>query len=178
MYTGKKVRLREYRLEDVKMAQDYINDPDVKRLLHPGIPYLYTFEDEKKWYDNMSATKDNYSFAIETLDDKKYIGGCGINEIDWKNSVVTVGIFIGDKEYWGKGYGTDAMMVLVKFIFEQMNLHKIKLHVYSFNVRAIKSYEKCGFVREGLLRQEMYRDGKYSDEVVMGLLSDEYFNNK
>ena len=175
MYTGNKVRLREYRKDDAKQAQDYINDPQVKRLLHPGIPFLNTFEDEEKWIEGLSAKKENYSFAIETLEDSKYIGGCGINDIDWKNSVIVVGIFIGDKNYWSKGYGTDAMKVLIKFIFEQMNIHKIKLNVYSFNERAIRSYVKCGFKHEGTLRKEIFRDGKYYDEIVMGLLSEEYF---
>jgi RimJ/RimL family protein N-acetyltransferase len=88
--------------------------------------------------------------------------------------VAVVGIFIGDKNYWGKGYGTDAMSVLVKFIFEQMNIHKVKLNVFSYNERAIKSYEKCGFKVEGVLRQEIFRDGKYYDEIIMGLLKEEY----
>lgn len=175
MYTGQLVRLREYKREDVVQAQRYLNDPEVKRLLQPGIPFLYTLEDEHRWFDSMSASKETYSFAIETLEDKRYIGGCGLNHIDWKNSVAVVGIFIGDKEYWGRGYGTDAMKVLVKFIFEQMNINKIKLNVYSFNNRAVKSYEKCGFKLEGTLRQEIFRDGKYHDEYVMSILKEEYF---
>lgn len=174
MYTGELVRLREYKREDIKLAQDYVNDPEVKRLLHPGIPYLYTFEDEQKWFDSLSATNDEYSFAIETLEDNKYIGGCGINKINWKNSVAEVGIFIGDKDKWGKGYGTDAMRILIKFIFEQMNINKIKLNVFSFNQRAIKSYEKCGFKIEGVLRQEVFRDGQYYDDIIMGILREEY----
>lgn len=174
MYTGQKVRLREYRKEDIEKALAYINDSEVKKLLAPGIPYLNTLEDERKWVENLSASNDIYSFAIETLGDEKYVGGCGLNSIDWKNSVAVVGIFIGDKNYWGKGYGTDAMKVLIKFIFEQMNVHKIKLNVYSFNERAIKSYEKCGFKVEGVLRQEIFRDGRYYDEIIMGLLKEEY----
>lgn len=174
MYTGTKVKLREYRKEDVPQALAYMNDPEVKRLLTPGIPFLYTLEDELKWYDGLSAMKDTYNFAIETLEDQRYIGGCGINSVDWKNSLVVVGIFIGDKNYWGKGYGTDAMRVLIKFIFEQMNIRKIKLNVYAFNERAVKSYEKCGFVKDGTLRQEIFRDGKYHDEYIMSILRDEY----
>lgn len=177
MYIGNKIRLREYRREDVKSAQNYMNNPELKKLLTPGIPYLYTFEDEQRWYESLSANKDIYSFAIETIEDDKYIGGCGINKVDWKNSVAIVGIFIGDKNYWGKGYGTDAMKVLIKFIFEQMNINKIKLNVYDYNKRAIKSYEKCGFKTEGILREEIFRDGKYHDEYVMGILKEEHFNN-
>jgi RimJ/RimL family protein N-acetyltransferase len=174
MYTGQKVRLREYRKEDIERALLYVNDSEVKKLLTPGIPYLNTLEDERKWVEGLSASKDNYSFAIETLEDGKYIGGCGLNSIDWKNSVAVVGIFIGDKNYWGKGYGTDAMEVLIRFIFEQMNIHKVKLNVFSYNERAIKSYEKCGFKVEGVIRQEIFRDGRYYDDIIMGLLKEEY----
>lgn len=175
MYTGEKVKLRAYKREDIQLAQQFLNDAETKRFLTPGIPYPIVLEQEYKWFEGMSSSEDRYSFAIETLKDGKYIGGCGLNSVDWKNSVAVVGIFIGDKNYWGKGYGTDAMKVLIRFIFEQMNVNKIKLFVYSFNERAVKSYEKCGFVKEGVLRQEMYRDGKYHDEYVMGVLRDEYF---
>ena len=175
MYEGKLVRLRAYKKEDIEVVLKYINDEEVKRNLIPGIPFPYTLEDEEKWYESNTALKDTYNFAIETLEDKKYLGGCGINEVDWKNSKAVIGIFIGNKEYWNKGYGTDVMNTLIRFIFEQMNINKIKLNVYSFNERAIKCYEKCGFKREGVLRQEIFRDGKYHDEIVMGLLKDEWF---
>lgn len=170
MLIGKQVQLREYRSTDAEKAQNYLNDFEVTRLLTPGIPFPYTLEDEKQWVSSQSAMKDLYNFAIETLEDGRYIGGCGINHLDWKNSIATVGIFIGDKSLWGKGYGTDAMKLLISFIFEQMNINKIKLNVYAFNERAVKCYEKCGFVKEGTLRQEIYRDGRYYDVYVMGLL--------
>lgn len=174
MYKGEKVKLREYSKEDIKQAQMYVNDPEVKMLLTPGIPFPYTLEDEEKWYESQSANNDTYNFAIETLDEGKYIGGCGINKIDWKNSNVIIGIFIGDKNYWEKGYGTDAIKVLIKFIFNEMNINRIKLNVFSFNKRAIKCYEKCGFKVEGVLRQELFRDGEYHDDILMGLLKEEY----
>lgn len=173
MYSGKKVRLRAYKKEDVEYAWKYINDEEIKRCLIPGIPYPMTLEEEEKWYQEQSAFRDTYNFAIETLEEGKYIGGCGINKVDWKNSVATVGIFIG-KDYLSRGYGTDAMNTLVGFIFNQMNINKVKLNVYSFNERAIKSYKKCGFKLEGTLRQEIFRDGKYYDEYVMGILREEY----
>lgn len=178
MYLGKKTRLREYRKEDIPKVQRFINDPEIRSLLHVGIPYLYTLEDEMKWYEEITALKDTYTFAIETIGDKKYIGGCGVNRVDWKNSVAEVGIFIGDKDFLGKGYGTDAMQTLISFIFNEMNINKIKLKVFSFNKPAIRSYEKCGFKVEGVLRQEIYRDGSYHDDVVMGLLREEYLQTK
>lgn len=176
MYEGKKIRLREYRKSDVEAAQNYINDKELKKNLNPGIPFPYTLQDEEKWFESNTALKDTYNFAIETLDDNIYIGGCGINQVDWKNSNVEIGIFIGDKEYWNKGYGTDAMNVLIRFIFNEMNINKIKLNVYSFNKRAMRCYEKCGFITEGVLRKELYREGNYHDIIVMGLLKEEYMN--
>jgi RimJ/RimL family protein N-acetyltransferase len=174
MYTGTLVRLREYRKEDIPLAQGFINDPEMKLLLAPGVPFPVTLDDEEKWVRSNSAMKDEYSFAIETLDGGEYIGGCGINSIDWKNSKVLVGIFIGNKNYLGRGYGTDAMRVLISFIFNEMNVHKIKLLVYAFNERAIRSYKKCGFVVEGIKRQEVFKAGQYHDELEMGLLREEW----
>jgi len=170
---GKQVRLREYRKEDVVLAHKYINDFEVKRLLFPGIPFPMRLEEEEKWYESQSAFKDTYSFAIESLESGEYLGGCGINEVDWKNSVVIVGIFLG-KPFWNKGFGSDAMRILLRFIFEQMNINKVNLNVYSFNERAIASYVKCGFKVEGRLRQRVFRDGKYHDEVIMGILRSEF----
>ena len=100
MYTGEKVRLREYRKEDIPQALAYVNDPEVKRLLNPNIPYPLTLSDEEKWVAEQSASSQAAdSFAIETLADGKYIGGCGINSVNWKNSTAEVGIFIGDQAF-------------------------------------------------------------------------------
>jgi RimJ/RimL family protein N-acetyltransferase len=173
---GRKVYLREYRKEDIVLAHEYINDYEVKRMLVPGIPFPLRLEEEEKWYDSQSSSKDTYSFAIAKIEDNEYIGGCGINEVDWKNSVVTVGIFIA-KKFWNEGYGTDAMRILLRFVFEQMNINKAKLNVYSFNRRAIRSYQKCGFRIEGTLRQEIFRDGSFHDEIIMGILKDEFGRN-
>jgi RimJ/RimL family protein N-acetyltransferase len=174
MYYGEKVKLRAYKREDVPLACDYMNDSELKAHLGTDVPYPMTFDQELKWYESLANAKDNYSFAIEDLETGKYIGGCGINDVNWLSRVATIGIFIGDKSYWSKGYGTDAMQVLLKFVFEQMNMNKIKLFVFQFNKRAQKCYEKCGFKVEGVLRQELFRDGKYYDEIAMGILREEW----
>ncbi|MBE0451005.1 MAG: GNAT family N-acetyltransferase [Clostridia bacterium] len=175
MLTGEMVKLRAYKREEMPKVVALINDPEVKSLLTPGVPFPYTLEDEYKWYESLTGNSSGtYNFAIETIDDGLYLGGCGINNIDWKNRVAVVGIFIGEKSFWGKGYGTDAMKVLMDFIFMEMNINKIKLNVFGFNPRAKKSYEKCGFKVEGHLKQEIFRDGVYHDESVMAILREEY----
>lgn len=173
MFKGKQVRLRNYNKEDMPLALAYMNDEEINRNLMPGIPYPLTLEDQERWYSNQSGIKDTYNFAIETLEEGKYIGGCGINSVDWKNSNVVIGIFIGDKDYWSKGYGTDALQLLINFIFDEMNIHKIKLNVYSFNKRAIRCYEKCGFKQDGVLREEIFKNGQYYDQWAMSLLKSE-----
>jgi len=174
MFTGKLVRLRDYHKDELSRVKDYFNDPEMKTNLAPGVPFPYTLEDEEKWYASQSAMKDTYTFAIEEIATGEYLGGCGVNEVDWKNSRATVGIAIVNKKYLGRGYGTDAMRVLISFIFNEMNVRKINLHVYAFNERAIKSYKKCGFVVEGTFRKEIFKNGAYHDEIRMGLLREEW----
>jgi RimJ/RimL family protein N-acetyltransferase len=178
MYEGKLVRLRAYRKEDIPLAQQWLNEPDMKLNLAPGVPYPYTLEDEEKWYASNSSMNDAYIFAIETVATGEYIGGCGVNSVDWKNSFAHVGIAVCNREYLGKGYGTEAMRLLVDFIFNEMNLHKVCLYVYEFNERAIKSYLKCGFVLEGTLRDQVFKAGRYWNQLSMGILRDEWLAAK
>jgi RimJ/RimL family protein N-acetyltransferase len=178
MYTGTKIRLRAIRQEDIPVILKYINDESIKRFLCPGVPFPITEVEEQRWYEAKSSQGSEYTFAIETIKNPEYIGGCGVNKMDWKNSVAQVGIFIGNPKFLDKGYGTDAMKTLIRFIFDQMNAHKIKLNVYSFNERAIRCYEKCGFQTDGVLRKEIFRDGEYHDELVMSILREEYEQTK
>ena len=178
MYTGEKVRLRAYTKEDIPIRLSYINDIEIANSLTADVPYPITLHEEEKWFESISSGSDKYMFAIETIDGNHFIGGCSINDVNWKNSVATVGIFIGDKDYWGNGYGNDAMNILISFIFNEMNINKIRLISYSFNKRAIKSFEKCGFVIEGILRNEVFKDGTYFDKIAMGILREEFLGRK
>lgn len=174
MYSGQLVKLRAYKEEDIEKATVYINDEEVKKLMDSTIPFPMTKWQEEEWVRSRKANTDfTYDFAIEDLKTGKYIGGCSINECDVKNRTCVVGIMIGDKEYWGKGYGSDALKVLIKFIFEEVNMNKIKLNVFSFNNRAIACYKKVGFKEEGILKKEIYRNGKYYDEIIMAMFKDD-----
>ncbi len=178
MFIGKRVKLRELKIEDVEPAYRYMSDPEVLLNLSPGIPYPMTLERERHWFESQIEMKDTYNFSIEDIETGLYIGGCGINKIDWKNSIATVGIYIGDKDFRGKGYGTEAMGLFIDFIFNQMNINRVQLFVFSFNERAIRSYKKIGFVEEGRLKQSIFRNGKYHDELIMSILREDYFSTK
>lgn len=170
MYYGDKVCLRAYKEEDIKIATALVNDKELKKFLVTNIPFPTSLWEEESWVKSQNENKNGeYNFAIEDVKTGKYIGGCGIQNVNWLARIATVGIMIGDKDFWGKGYGTDAMKVLIKFIFDDMNIRKIKLNTFSFNSRAIKCYEKCGFKVEGVLKDEIFKDGKYYDEIAMAI---------
>jgi RimJ/RimL family protein N-acetyltransferase len=175
MYSGKLVKLRAYKEADIEKAVEFINDEEVKKLLDSNIPFPMTKWQEEEWVKSRKANTDfTYDFAIEDLKTGKYIGGCSINECNVKNRTCEIGIMIGDKEYWSKGYGSDALKLLIKFIFEEVNMNKIKLKVFSFNNRAIACYKKVGFKEEGILKKELYRSGKSYDVIPMAIFKDDF----
>ncbi len=175
MLIGERVRLREYRKTDLEAVKTYINDPAIMRMLRPGIPFPFLDHDEEKWINNQSGLNtQSYSFAVETLENKEYIGGCGFNQIDWKNRHTEIGIFLGKNDHRGKGLGTEVLRLLIEFGFNELNLNKIKLGVYSFNNRAIKCYEKVGFVTEGIFKEDLFRGGQYHDVIHMALFRKDF----
>ncbi|PJI07886.1 MULTISPECIES: GNAT family N-acetyltransferase [Clostridium] len=174
MYYGEKVCLRAYKEEDIELATKFMNNEELQKFLNPRVPFPMSKLGEEEWIKAQKANENGqFNFAIEDIKTEKYIGGCGINELNWLVRTAEVGIWVS-KEYWGKGYGTDAMRVLLKFIFQNMNINKVKLSVFSFNERAIKSYKKCGFKVEGTLKDEIFKDGKYYDEILMAIFKDEF----
>ena len=170
---GKKVRIRAIEKTDIDEIMKWVNDPEVMDNLLTRYPV--SRYQEEKWIEKaLDGTNDrNKVFAIETKDGV-YLGGIGLHRIDWENRNAEVGLVIGKKEYWNKGYGTDAMMTILDFAFSHMNLHRVYLRVYSFNERGIRSYEKCGFRNEGIMRDDLFAHGKYHDTIIMGILKHEF----
>lgn len=173
MIQGKLVRLRAVEPEDLPKTVAILNDPDVSIPL--GALYLgIALEQEETWYGNYLQSKDYLSsLVIENLETGEHMGHIGLNTINYKNRKATIGLFLG-KEYWGKGYGRDAMMALCHFGFMQLNLQKIQLYVFALNKRGIRMYEKCGFQTEVILREHAYVDGRFVDARIMGVLIEEF----
>ncbi len=170
MYEGKLVRLRAFDNSDLMQCLKWSNDYEVMRGASGAILYPSTVDDEARAMgQNTSYTAGEYQFAVETLAGEKLIGKCGFTRVNWKNRLGEMAILIGEKEHRGKGYGADAVQTLCRFGFGEMNLRKIKAVVFDFNQAALRCYEKCGFVREGVLKQEMYRDGAYHDVILLAL---------
>ncbi len=173
---GKLVRLRAYEKSDLDAVMKWINDEEVTELLGGEmLGYPVSSLSEEKFIEAAASPSDKQkTFVIETLAERRYVGAISFNVIDWRNRSAGVGIVIGDKSVWGKGYGTDAMRILMRLGFDKMNLHRLWLHVFDYNQRAIASYEKCGFKREGVLREDHFARGGYHDTIVMGILESEY----
>jgi len=176
---GERVRLRHTEKEDLPLFVEWLNDPDVRRGLMLHLPL--SIAEEQQWFENMLASpQDERPLVIETQNDDgwRMIGNCSFNNLDWRNRNAELGIFIGDKSSWDRGYGTEVMRLLVKHGFTTLNLHLIYLRVYENNHRAIRAYEKAGFVEEGRLRQMIYQDGQYLDVIWMSVLRTEWQENE
>ena len=172
MYEGKLVRLRAITREDLPRYVAWINDWEVARHLEFFRPV--NLEGEERWYNSLlESSDDNFVFAVETLEGR-HIGSVGLHQVHSRHRSAMMGIFIGDKEHWGRGCGSDAIRLMIRYGFEMLNLNRIWLQVFEFNERAIRCYEKCGFRREGTLRQAHYSEGQYCDVRVMGILRGEY----
>ncbi|MGL4449687.1 MAG: GNAT family N-acetyltransferase [Sarcina sp.] len=176
IFTGSKIILRSYKKEDLKKALEYINDYKITKNLSLDAIFPVSLEAEEEFIKRSCEKKIDmtYNFALESIETGEYIGGCGINKTDLKNRNCTIGVFIGDQELWGQGYGTDAMEVLIHYIFNELNFEKIKLSVYSFNDRALKCYTNLGFIEEGRLKKEIFREGKYYDVILMAMFREDY----
>ncbi len=171
MIQGKKVRLRAVEPSDLPDYHRWLNDPKVIRHLELYAPL--STPDEEAWYEAMRADASQSVFAIET-ETGQHIGNLALMRINWKDRSAELGIVIGDKSQWGKGYGQDAIRTLLDFAFDEMNLHRVYLRVHANHQLAINLYRKCGFVKEGRLREDIYSEGQYHDVLVMSMLKREF----
>ncbi len=147
------------------------NDPQVSA--HTGdIAYMIPVEKQQEYLESMR--ENGYAFLIVMLTSDHPVGLCRLKNVDMINRTATLGIFIGDKEYWNRGLGTEATKLLLDFGFNVLNLRNIMLQVFSFNQRAIRSYEKCGFREIGRRRKAIMYGNKHYDEVYMDILAEEF----
>ncbi|TDL38280.1 N-acetyltransferase [Macrococcoides bohemicum] len=169
---GEKIKLDSIKKYDLERFFELQSQPINRLYANEEIPFPLTEKDHIDFYESISGNKDSFIFGIYT-EDKILIGTCGIYKIDWQNGFGFVGIAI-DQNYHNQGYGTDAMKTLLTFVFEFISINKIKLQVFEFNKSAIASYEKLGFIKEGTMRQEIFRFGQYFDVIQYGILREEY----
>jgi RimJ/RimL family protein N-acetyltransferase len=171
---GEHVYLRATERDDVPLFIVWLNDAETTSFLNMRAPMSAAMEE--RWFEGMVERqgKDHYHYMICMLEGDRPIGSLTLFAVDYVNGNAGIGISIGEKSLWGKGYGTDAMNALLDFGFGMLRMERLWLEVYDFNKRARRSYEKSGFVSEGMERHAVYKQGRYLDVELMSMLRDEW----
>ncbi|HTX93221.1 MAG TPA: GNAT family protein [Anaerolineales bacterium] len=180
MIYGDRTRLRRDERSDIPRFLEWLNDPEAVQYL--GVLNLpMSMANEEEWFEHMlGLPRQEQPFAIEIREPSpsgeswRLIGNCGFMDFNQVVHSAEVGIFIGDKSYWNKGYGTEVMRLLLQVGFGTLNLNRIFLRVDQANLGGIHAYEKAGFVHEGRMREAAFRNGQYSDMLLMSVLRSEW----
>ena len=175
MIYGERLRLRALERSDVPQYYEWVNDPEVTAGLTLFLP-MSTLDEEKWFEDSTQRPQETRPLVIEIQegDGWRMVGNCSFIELDWVARSAEFGIMIGDKTVWNRGYGTETVLLLLQHGFNTLNLNRISLKVFADNERAIRAYEKAGFVQEGRMRQAVYRQGRYWDVLFMSVLREEW----
>lgn len=173
----KNLILRAVEEKDLPLMVEWRNDPEINYYFYEYEPLSLSMQ--KLWFENyLKNIQTDKIFIIDEKLERKTIGMVSIYHIDWRNKKAEWGRLIILKEFQGRGYGKEIEKEIYKYSFEHLNLNKLSCEVYAFNEKVVKAHEKMGSKIEGLLRQHVYRHGKYQDVYVMSILRDEYFELK
>jgi RimJ/RimL family protein N-acetyltransferase len=168
---GEKVYLRPLEEADAVECHTWLNDPDVRRTLNARLgPFSEAMS--REWIRKLDF-RTIIGFAIVTRDGDAYIGNCDLRDVNPVDRNAGLGIVIGRKTEWGRGFGTEAVALLCRYAFDGLNLHKVHLSCYATNERGLRLYARLGFVEEGRRREQMFVEGRWVDEVLFGLLRGE-----
>ena len=174
MFSSKRLQFRKMVENDIEKYHSWRNDVDVMNTTSLSLD-LYSLDETRHFVENIILNStSSKSYIIEERESATAIGVMSLINIDTKNRNAQCIIDIGEKEYWGKGYGTEALKTLLEYAFLELNLHRVSLRVFSLNEKAIRIYDKLGFVKEGVMRESLYRNGKWHDIIIMGVLKREY----
>lgn len=158
--------------EDAPRLAAFVNDPDVRRTVLTHRPM--SVGAEEAFLAALPNSLNDVMLGIVLRELGELIGVTGLHRLDWRDRRGDLGLLIGDKEEWGKGYGTEATRLMLDYAFGTLNLNKVTLEVFSNNPGGLRAYEKAGFQREGLLRQQHFIEGRYVDGIVMGMLREQW----
>lgn len=171
---GENVRLSTFNDSDIQLVQSWFEDADFMRnfSLVPSDPKPPQVIGQ--FIQGALEAGNRYLFSVRIKSTDEVIGAIELKDISWNNGYCEIGIGIGNPEHRGKGYGKEAMKLALDFVFSELNLYRIHLLTFDYNLSAIKLYESLGFVKEGVYRNMVHRDGKRFDMYLYGLLRDEW----
>ena len=167
-YEGERIYFRPIEVEDAPLLQRWVNDPRVWSTMGMRGPINAAYE--RQWIEGRKPTADDYMFGIVVKQTHQLVGACGLHRVCPINRKATLGIMIGEVDQQNQGYGREAVRLVLRFAFEELNLHRVELAVFDHNPRAIRVYERAGFELEGRFREAAYRHGRYHDELRYAVL--------
>lgn len=177
LFQGELVRLEAPETEiSSKLFSKWAQDTEYLRLLDSEPARLWSIAKMKEWLEKHIEKDDPREFLlmIRALQENTLIGAVDLEGIRWHHGDAWVGIGIGERQYWDKGYGSDALRVMMRYTFTELNLHRLTLSVFEYNPRAVRCYQKIGFVEEGRFRKFLKRGGQRWDLIIMGILREEW----
>ena len=174
LFKGTTVQLTALTADDLATVALWYQNAKFLRLFDtlPAAPQ--TTQQLAQWLEDQHKSTDSFLFGIRLLDDDELLGLTTLDGVAWNHQVSGVSIAIGEEKNWGKGYGYEAMQLVLRFAFNELNLHRVQLTVFSYNTRGIALYERLHFQREGVHREHLQRDGKRHDMYLYGLLRHEW----
>lgn len=165
---GKLVTLRAIELSDCEMLRSLMNDPEIEYMLG-GWSFPVSTDEQEQWCQNLSASKDTLRVIIEA--ESTTIGTAVLSDIDYKNGTAQIHIKLMPGDNRHKGYGSDTVNTLVRYAFHELRLHCVYAHVNEHNEPSQRLFHKCGFQQEGILRDRIYKDGRYIGIIVLSRLN-------
>lgn len=171
---GKKVRLARPTDDDIAAIAGWSQDLEYQRLLRRSMVYPGSVEEHRQWFAGMFKDEESFPFSIRTLVEDRLVGVLVIRDIFWQARHCSFFIGIGDPGERGQGFGSDAVRVLLRYAFLEMNMHCVRLEVMAYNPEAVRAYEAAGFQMNGHQRAFVYRDGVYYDVLQMSILREEW----
>lgn len=175
LFQGEKIYLVGLEPEqDAEIFSRWTQNTEYNRLLNTEPAQPHSLAQMRSRMERDGSDPHNFGFGIRPLTEDRLVGFVALEEIDWQDRSAYLAIGIGEPDYWGLGYGTDAVRVILRYAFDVLSLDRVNLDVFEYNQRAYRSYLKAGFVEEGRLRQYLNRDGRRWDLIFMGVLREEW----
>lgn len=169
----KRVYLRALEPEDYKTSISWRNDDEINSMLG-GMKRFVSEAYEAKWVDDAIFHSRDVRLAVCLKENDLYIGNVYMTDIDERNQSCVSHVLIGDKRYWGRGIATEAYRLALEYMFNERNIHRVMAIVLENNIASLKMHQKVGYQIEGLMRDSVYKDGKWQNQYILGLLRDEY----
>lgn len=170
---GKQIYLRPFLKTDIPIWYSWFNSQELTEHMNKGT-FPNTKEAQEEFFQQLTKSKNDVQLAIVLKKDNSLAGIVGIHKIEWVHRRGDISIFVADKKLWGKGIATEAIALVIRHAFTKLNLHKLTSGMSALNIGSKRSFEKNGFALEGTLRKNFFYKGSYVDELVMGLLQEEW----